>query len=193
MNVQPKKKNILAFLKSKEFKQAQVKLCAMYIIVSYANELHEDIDKLLQGYEGLWIGDLKHASKLATKALDEYAKKYESMLANGSETLCDATIDVTRALDVQLEQSKFFLQESYKAVCAVLNQQIEERVTDKEYIENEQTDFELCSKEDLHQALQGVLRSVKPRLSEFNGDVLKGVEVGFNTAVNWIFDIYKNA
>ena len=63
-----KKKNLFKFFKSKEFNEARVKMCALYILISYCNELHEDVDRLLKGFDGMMIGMLKHKAKAATKA-----------------------------------------------------------------------------------------------------------------------------
>lgn len=198
MVTQIKKKNLFKFFKSEEFNEARVKLCALFIILSYANELHEDIDRLLQGYEGLWIGELKHAGKEATRALERYDKEYRTHILDNGEDLCDATIDVTKPLDIQIEQSKFFLQEGSKAIRQVLDEQIEHRVKDPKALEREsQADFEICGQEERKQALFVAKKMAKNRFDELGvkneEDLLKGVEVGFNIAVNWINRLYLEA
>lgn len=198
MVTQIKKKNLFKFFKSEEFNEARVKLCALFIILSYANELHEDIDRLLQGYEGLWIGELKHAGKEATRALERYDKEYRTHILDNGEDLCDATIDVTKPLDIQIEQSKFFLQEGSKAIRQVLDEQIENRVKDPKALEREsQADFEICGKQEREQALFVAKKMAKNRFDELGvkneEDLLKGVEVGFNIAVNWINRLYLEA
>jgi hypothetical protein len=198
MVTQIKKKNLFKFFKSEEFNEARVKLCALFIILSYANELHEDVDRLLQGYEGLWIGELKHAGKEATRALERYDKEYRMHILDNGEDLCDATIDVTKPLDIQIEQSKFFLQEGSKAIRQVLDEQIENRVKDPKALEREsQADFEICGQEERKQALFVAKKMAKNRFDELGvkneEDLLKGVEVGFNIAVNWINRLYLEA
>lgn len=198
MVTQIKKKNLFKFFKSEDFNEARVKLCALFIILSYANELHEDIDRLLQGYEGLWIGELKHAGKEATRALERYDKEYRAHILDNGEDLCDATIDVTKPLDIQIEQSKFFLQEGSKAIRQVLDEQIENRVKDPKALEMEsQADFEICGKQEREQALFVAKKMAKNRFDELGvkneEDLLKGVEVGFNIAVNWINRLYLEA
>lgn len=198
MVTQIKKKNLFKFFKSEEFNEARVKLCALFIILSYANELHEDVDRLLQGYEGLWIGELKHAGKEATRALERYDKEYRAHILDNGEDLCDATIDVTKPLDIQIEQSKFFLQEGSKAIRQVLDEQIENRVKDPKALEREsQADFEICGKQEREQALFVAKKMAKNRFDELGAkneeDLLKGVEVGFNIAVNWINRLYLEA
>lgn len=198
MVTQIKKKNLFKFFKSEEFNEARVKLCALFIILSYANELHEDVDRLLQGYEGLWIGELKHAGKEATRALERYDKEYRAHILDNGEDLCDATIDVTKPLDIQIEQSKFFLQEGSKAIRQVLDEQIENRVKDPKALEREsQADFEICGKQEREQALFVAKKMAKNRFDELGvkneEDLLKGVEVGFNIAVNWINRLYLEA
>lgn len=193
-----KKKNLFKFFKSEEFNEARVKMCALFIILSYANELHEDVDRLLQGYEGLWIGELKHAGKEATRALERYDKEYRAHILDNGEDLCDATIDVTKPLDIQIEQSKFFLQEGSKAIRQVLDEQIENRVKDPKALEREsQADFEICGKQEREQALFVAKKMAKNRFDELGvkneEDLLKGVEVGFNIAVNWINRLYLEA
>ena len=198
MVTQIKKKNLFKFFKSEEFNEARVKMCALFIILSYANELHEDVDRLLQGYEGLWIGELKHAGKEATRALERYDKEYRTHILDNGEDLCDATIDVTKPLDIQIEQSKFFLQEGSKAIRQVLDEQIENRVKDPKALEREsQADFEICGKQEREQALFVAKKMAKNRFDELGvkneEDLLKGVEVGFNIAVNWINRLYLEA
>lgn len=192
--IKPKKKNLFKFFKSKEFNEARIKMCAMYIILSYANELHEDIDNLLKGFDGLYIGDLKHASKVASKALEDYDRQYMAHIGSDGTDLCDATIDVTSQLDIAIEQSKFFLQEGSKALRFAIDTQIKERVVDEEQLEKEsQDDFEICGEEERNLALQHTLKITKQRIDELHGDVLKGVEVGFNTAINWINRLYRES
>ena len=135
MSIKPKKKNLMKFFKSDEFNEARMKMCAMYIILSYANELHEDVDRLLQGYEGLFIGSLKKASKDATASLEEYDRQYMAHIADeGSFKLCDATIDVTSDLDETIEKNRYFLQQCYNIIANQLNKEIEEKVRDDEEI-----------------------------------------------------------
>ena len=192
--IKPKKKNLFKFFKSKEFNEARIKMCAMYIILSYANELHEDIDTILKGFDGLYIGDLKHASKVASKALEDYDRQYMAHIGSDGTDLCDATIDVTSQLDIAIEQSKFFLQEGSKALRFAIDTQIKERVVDEEQLEKEsQDDFEICGEEERNLALQHTLKITKQRIDELHGDVLKGVEVGFNTAINWINRLYRES
>lgn len=193
-----KKKNLFKFFKSKEFNEARIKFCAIYILLSYVNELKEDVDRLMQGFEGLFIGTLKHLSKTATKDFEAYEKEYRAHIIDGGSDLCDATIDVTGALDIQIEQSKFFLQESTKAICKVIDEQIENRITDNKTLEREaQEDFEICGEEDRKQALFVAKKMAKNRFAEIGAknedDFIKGVEVGFNIAVNWINRLYREA
>lgn len=192
--IKPKKKNLFKFFKSNEFNEARIKMCAMYIILSYANELHEDIDRLLKGFDGLYIGDLKHASKVASKALEDYDRQYMAHIGSDGTDLCDATIDVTSQLDIAIQQSKFFLQEGSKALRFAIDTQIRERVVDEEQLEKEsQDDFEICGEEERNLALQHTLKITKQRIDELHGDVLKGVEIGFNTAINWINRLYRES
>lgn len=194
MSIQPKKKNLFKFFKSTEFNEARVKMCAMYIILSYANELHEDIDRLLQGFDGLYIGDLKKASKEASKALEAYDKQYMAHIGSDGSDLCDATIDVTSAIDDTIEKNRYHFQQCYNIIANALNRQIELRVKDPEQLEREQfADFEICGPQERKMALDETLRVTKSRIDELHGDVLKGVEAGFNTAVNWINRIYLEA
>ena len=193
-----KKKNLFKFFKSKEFSEARVNFCAIYILLSYINELKEKNDRLMQGFEGLFIGTLKHLSKIATKDFEAYEREYRAHIIDGGDDLCDATIDVTGALDIQIEQSKFFLQESTKAIRKILDEQIENRVKDPKTLEREsQADFEICGQEERKQALFVAKKMAKNRFNELGAkneeDLLKGVEVGFNIAVNWINRLYLEA
>ena len=195
---QIKKKNLFKFFKSNEFNEARANFCAIYILLSYINELKETNDRKMQGYDGLFIGDLKHASKLATKAFEAYEKEYRSHIVDPSGQLCDATIDVTSALDVQLEQSKFFLQESSKAISKLLDELIEERINDKETLEREASEnFEVCGEEEAKQALFVAKKMAKNHFKELGvqneADAIKWVEVGFNICKNWINRLYLEA
>lgn len=126
--IQPyhKKKNLFKFFKSKEFNEARVLMCAIYILLSYVNELIEKVDRLLQGFDGMMIGMLKHKAKQATKAFDEYFKEYELHIEGGCDQLCDTTIIATSALDTAIKQSEFFLGESTKAIRKAIDEQMKE-------------------------------------------------------------------
>lgn len=198
MVTQIKKKNLFKFFKSNEFNRARVLFCAVYILLSYVNELVEEIMKLLQGFDGLFVGMLKHEAKNSVKAFEAFEREYRRHIFGDGGDLCDATIDVTKPLDMELEQSKFFLQESTKAVCAIIDEQIEKRVTDPEQLEREAEDnFEICGKEEREQALFVAKKMSKNRFAELGvkneEDLMKGVEVGFNIAVNWINRLYLEA
>lgn len=194
----PKKKSLFKFFKSKEFNDARVKMCAIYILLSYVNELKEDTDRLMQGFEGLYIGTLKHYSREATRAFEVYEKEYRAHISDNGADICDAYIDVTSALDTQLEQSKFFLQEATKALYKAIDTQIEERIKDPEVLEKEASDdFELCGQQERNDALFVAKKLAKNHIKETGvtneADFIKGVEVGFNTAVNWINRLYRDA
>ena len=191
----PSKKNLFKFFKSDDFNLARVKFCAIYILLSYINELKEDIDRLMHGYNGVFVGGIKHTSKAATRAFEVYEKEYRAHISDDGSDICDATIDVTSALDNQLKQSQFFLQESTKAIYKALDEQIEKRVTDPEVLEKEASpDFEICSQDERKQALFVAKKMAKNHMAEVGAthetDFTKGVEVGFNIAINWINRIY---
>lgn len=196
-SVQPKKKNLFKFYKSEDFHTARIKLCAMHIILSYANELHEDIDRLLQGYEGLYIGDLKHASKVATKALEAYDKEYLSQISGDGGALTDANVDVTTALDKTIENNSFYFHQGYEVLKKAIDIQIEERVSDRrEEVKDFTEGFELISNKELDQLLSETRRVVKRNIPEGIKDefsLLKGVEIGIRTIVNWMNKEYLNA
>ena len=196
-SVQPKKKNLFKFYKSDDFHTARIKLCAMHIILSYANELHEDIDRLLQGYEGLYIGDLKHASKVATKALEVYDKEYLSQISGDGSELTEANIDVTTVLDKTIENNSYYFNKGYEILRKTINTQIEERVSDKREEVREFTEsFEIINKNELEQLLSETKKVVKKNIPEGIKDefsLLKGVEIGIRTIVNWMNKEYLNA
>ena len=191
--IQPKKKNLFKFFKSKDFNNARIKMCAIYILLSYVNELHEDVDRLLKGYDGVLIGMLLHKSKLATKALEDYAKEYEKHIDGTSGQLCDVTIDVTSALDVAIEQNKFFLQEGYKAILGTAKEQVEKTVRDDEQLEKEKfAGFEIYDRESRMETLGETIKRTKalyrddPNLDK----IIEGVKIGFNTACDYTNKIY---
>ena len=191
-----KKKNLFKFFKSKEFNEARVKMCALYILISYCNELHEDVDRLLQGFDGMMIGMLKHKAKLASKALDEYSKEYELHINGGCDQLCDATIIATTGIDNAIKQSQFFLQESTKAIRKAIDEQMEQTIRDDEQLEKEKfAGFEIFDPESRKETLDFTLKRTKtvykdhPHLDA----LLEGVEKGFNVACDYINEVYLKA
>lgn len=188
--IQPKKVNLFTFFKSDGFNKARELFCAYYIIASYLNEIKEESDALLMGYKGLFLGEMKKASAELEKAFDKYERMYCKFVSDVGQ-LGDATIDISSEMDVQLKQSQFFLQEATKAVTKRLDELVEEKVKDPEQIEKERfVDFEIFDKESRQKGLEATLNIARRRLDELNGDVLKGVEIGWNTAVNYINRLY---
>lgn len=188
-----KKKNLFKFFKSKEFNEARVKMCALYILISYCNELHEDVDRLLQGFDGMMIGMLKHKAKQATKALDEYSKEYELHINGGCDQLCDTTIIATTGIDNAIKQSQFFLQESTKAIRKAIDEQMGQTIRDDEQLEKEKfAGFEIFDPQSRKDTLEFTLMRVKaiykddPNLETR----LEGVKKGFNTACDYVNEIY---
>jgi hypothetical protein len=193
--IQPyhKKKNLFKFFKSKEFNEARVLMCAIYILLSYVNELIEKVDRLLQGFDGMMIGMLKHKAKQATKAFDEYFKEYELHIEGGCDQLCDTTIIATTALDTAIKQSEFFLGESTKAIRKVIDEQMKENIHDEKQLEKEKfAGFEIFDPESRKETLEFTLMRVKaiykddPNLETR----LEGVRKGFNTACDYVNEIY---
>jgi len=193
--IQPyiKKKNLFKFFKSKEFNEARVKMCALYILISYCNELQEDVSHLLQGFDGMMIGMLKHKAKQASKALDEYSKEYELHINGGCDQLCDTTIIATTALDTAIKQSEFFLGESTKAIRKAIDEQMEQTIRDDEQLEKEKfAGFEIFDPQSRKETLEFTLKRTKtvykdhPHLDA----LLEGVEKGFNTACDYVNEIY---
>lgn len=196
--IQPyhKKKNLFKFFKSKEFNEARVKMCALYILISYCNELHEDVDRLLQGFDGMMIGMLKHKAKQATKAFDEYFKEYELHIEGGCDQLCDTTIIATTALDTAIKQSEFFLGESTKAIRKAIDEQMKENIRDEKQLEKEKfAGFEIFDPQSRKETLEFTLKRVRaiykddPNLETR----LEGVKKGFNTACDYVNEIYLKA
>ena len=188
-----KKKDLFKFFKSKEFNEARVKMCALYILISYCNELQEDVSRLLQGFDGMMIGMLKHKAKQATKALDEYSKEYELHINGGCDQLCDATIIATTGIDNAIKQSQFFLQESTKAIRKAIEEQMKENIHDEKQLEKEKfAGFEIFDPESRKETLEFTLMRVKaiykddPNLETR----LEGVKKGFNTACDYVNEIY---
>lgn len=191
-----KKKNLFKFFKSKEFNEARVKMCALYILISYCNELHEDVDRLLQGFDGMMIGMLKHKAKQATKALDEYSKEYELHINGGCDQLCDTTIIATTSIDNAIKQSQFFLQESTKAIRKAIDEQMEQTIRDDEQLEKEKfAGFEIFDPQSRKETLAFTLKRVKTVYSEHPqlDTLLEGVEKGYNIACDYINSIYLKA
>lgn len=191
-----KKKNLFKFFKSKEFNEARVKMCALYVLLSYCNELQEDVSRKLQGFDGMMIGMLKHKAKQATKAFDEYFKEYELHIEGGCDQLCDTTIIATTAIDNAIKQSEFFLGESTKAIRKSIDEQMEQTVRDEKQLEKEKfAGFEIFDPESRKETLEYTLKRVKaiykddPNLETR----LEGVKKGFNTACDYVNEIYLKA
>lgn len=196
--IQPyiKKKNLFKFFKSKEFNEARVKMCALYILISYCNELQEDVSRLLQGFDGMMIGMLKHKSKQATKALDEYSKEYELHINGGLDQLGDTAVITTTAIDNQLKQSQFFLGEATKAIRKAIDEQMEQTIRDDEQLEKEKfAGFEIFDPQSRKETLDFTLKRTKtlykndPNLET----LLEGVKKGFNVACDYVNEIYLKA
>ena len=188
-----KKKNLFKFFKSKEFNEARVKMCALYILISYCNELQEDVSRKLQGFDGMMIGMLKHKAKQATKAFEDYFKEYELHIEGGCDQLCDTTIIATTALDTAIKQSEFFLGESTKAIRKAIDEQMKENIHDEKQLEKEKfAGFEIFDPESRKETLEFTLMRVKaiykddPNLATR----LEGVKKGFNTACDYVNEIY---
>ena len=191
--IQPKKKNLFAFFKSKDFNEARTEMCAIYILLSHVNELHENVDRRLQGYDGVLIGMLKHKSKLATKAFEDYFKEYEFHIDGGLGQLCDATIETTSAIDVAIAQNKFFLQEGYKAIHSAIKEQMDKTIRDEEQLKKEQfAGFEIFDPQSRKETLEATLKRVKQR---YKNDpqcdkIVEGARLGFNIACDYLNEIY---
>jgi hypothetical protein len=193
-SIKPKKKNLFAFFKSDDFQEARRKMCAMYILLTEVNEMHEDIDDLLKGYEGLFIGDLKHAAKEATAALERYSNLYLSNIGGDGLDLCEATATMTKGIDVAMEQSKFFLQEAHKAIRAAVKAGEDKHLDDAKQLAKEAAeDFEICDNESRNEAYKVALKMFDKRKAELCGDMDKAFRVGWDTAINWINRIYLQA
>lgn len=188
-----KKKNLFKFFKSDQFNEARMKMCAIYVLLSYANELHEDVDRLLMGYEGLMIGMLKHKSKAASKALEEYDKEYALHIEGGMGQVADTTILTQTQLENVIKQNSFFLQEGYKAVVTEIGKQMKETINDPEELKREAfAGFEIFDKESHEATKRETMRGIRQRLKD-NPQVdaiMRGVELGFDTAVNYVNKVY---
>jgi len=191
-----KKKNLFKFFKSKEFNEARVKMCALYILISYCNELQEDVSRKLQGFDGMMIGMLKHKARQATKALDEYSKEYELHINGGCDQLCDTTVIATTAIDNAIKQSEFFLGEATKAIRKAIDEQMKETINDPKELEKEKfAGFEIFDPESRKETLDYTLKRVKtvykdnPQLDT----LLEGVKKGFNVACDYVNEIYLKA
>ena len=191
-----KKKNLFKFFKSKEFNEARVKMCALYVLLSYCNELQEDVNRKLQGFDGMMIGMLKHKAKQATKAFDEYFKEYELHIEGGCDQLCDTTIIATTALDTAIKQSEFFLGEATKAIRKAIDEQMKENIHDEKQLEKEKfAGFEIFDPESRKETLEFTLKRTKTLYKDDPNleTLLEGVKKGFNVACDYVNEIYLKA
>lgn len=191
-----KKKNLFKFFKSDQFNEARMKMCAIYVLLSYANELHEDVDRLLCGFDGMMIGMLKHKSKLASKALEEYDKEYALHIEGGMGQVADTTIIATTEIETAIKQNKFFLQEGYKAVVKSIKEQMDKTINDPEQLKKEQfAGFEIFDPESRKTTLEETLKRVS-RIEKDNPNLdtlLAGVKKGFNVACDYVNEVYLKA
>lgn len=189
MSITPKKTNLITFWRSDDFNKARVMFCALYILISYANEKQEELTRLLKGYEGLWIGDLKRAAKEATKALERFDKEYLSFIGDGGATLSDVNVEMTSAIDDAIDNNSYYLQEGYKAIKKVIDEQIDKTVFDEKELKESFFGFELVGEKEREMMKNSTLKRCKARLDDFHGDVLKGVEIGFDSALEFVEQI----
>jgi len=188
-----KKKNLFTFFKSDDFNEARMKLCTIYILLSYANELQEDVRHLLQGYEGLMIGQLLHKSKNASKAIDEFEKEYALHIEGGMGHVADTTIDAETEIETAIKQNQFFLQEGYKAVVKAIEKQMEETIEDKEEVKREQfAGFEIFDPESRRATLEEAKKRGKVLFKnhEHLPTLIQGIEIGFNCACDYVNGVY---
>ena len=191
-----KKKNLFKFFKSDQFNEARVKMCALYVLISYANELHEDVDRLLCGFDGLYIGMLKHKAKAASKALEEYDKEYALHIEGGMGHVADTTIIATTEIETAIKQNQFFLQEGRKAIVKAIEEQMEKTIDDPEELKKEQfAGFEIFDQESREETLQATLKRIKVVYKDNQNldAILEGVDKGFNIACNYVNEIYLKA
>jgi hypothetical protein len=171
-------------------------MCALYILISYCNELQEDVSSLLQGFDGMMIGMLKHKAKQATKAFDEYFKEYELHIEGGCDQLCDTTIIATTALDTAIKQSEFFLGESTRAIRKTIDQEMKENIHDEKQLEKEKfAGFEIFDPESRKETLEFTLKRTKTLYKDDPNleTLLEGVKKGFNVACDYVNEIYLKA
>lgn len=191
-----KKKNLFKFFKSKEFNKARINMCALYILRSYCEELKEETDRLLQGFDGMMIGMLKHKGKQVDKAFDEYVKEYELHINGGCDQLCDTTIIATTSLDTAIKQSEFFLKEGSKAIRKAIEEQIKDNIRDDEQLEKEKfAGFEIFDPESRKETLEYTLKRTKTLYKDDPNleTLLEGVKKGFNVACDYVNEIYLKA
>ena len=188
-----KKKHLFKFFKSDQFNEARMKMCAIYVLISYANELHEDVDRLLCGFDGMMIGMLKHKSKLASKALEEYDREYALHIEGGMGQVADTTILATTEIETAIKQNQFFLQEGYKAVVKSIKEQMDKTINDPEQLKKEQfAGFEIFDPESRKATLEETLKRVA-RIEKDNPNLdtlLAGVKKGFNVACDYVNEVY---
>lgn len=179
MNNYHKKKNLFKFFKSKEFNEARMKMCALYVLISYANELHEDVDRLLQGYDGLLIGMLKHKSKVASKALEEYDKEYALHIEGGMGQVADTTIIATTEIETAMKQNQFFLQEGRKAIVKAIEEQMEKTINDPEELEREAfAGFEIFDKESYSESSKIIVTPINEDYLDVKGLIMPIMTTG---------------
>ena len=111
-------------------------------------------------------------------------------------TVADTTIIATSEIETAIKQNQFFLQEGYKAVARAISEQMEKTINDPEELEKEAfCGFEIFDPESHEVTKNETLRLIRRDL-DGNPDVdaiMKGVELGFDTAVNYVNKIYLEA
>lgn len=193
MSFLPKKENLFTFFKSKDFNEARVLLCAIYILLSHVNEMMETVERLMMNYNGVLIGKLKYKAKLCTQAFDDYVKEYELHIDGGLGELADAVIETTSAIDIAVQQNKFFLQQGYKAIHSTIQEQMEKTIRDEEQIEKERfAGFEIYDQKSRKETLEETMRCVMNKMKDDPqlDKILYGVKIGFNAACDYTNEVY---
>lgn len=188
-NIQPKKKNVLKFLNSEEWQVARVKMSGMFLLLSYANELKEDVDVIVKGFDGLFMGELKKRSNDLLKAFDAYDKSFVSVLTVGGDVLCDdneeyqnGVVEIMESSQMEIVREANILRKYTKDFIGSFNT---EKIVDE-------CKYELVGDEERKKAIDVLLRQIDNRLdgNKDHDAIRTGAEIGFNSAIDWINRVF---
>lgn len=109
----PKKDFRAAFLQSPDWDKCLRNMSALYLLLTYINNLAEDTNKTLEKY-GLAIGYMKHEMKKLLKDFDEYEKTYRQYMEEGMmDMVWEDWNKLSEWLDSSFDDVAVFLKEFY--------------------------------------------------------------------------------
>lgn len=109
----PKKDLRQKFLESPDWEKCLRNMSALYLLLTYINNLAEETNRTLESY-GLALGYMKHEMKTLLKAFDNYDKTYRQYMEEGMMGMVWEDWDkLSEWLDAQFDDVSVLLKEFY--------------------------------------------------------------------------------